>query len=40
MTGADGLAIDNEGRVYGLTAAGVEIFDSKGGRAGFMGRAK
>jgi gluconolactonase len=30
VSGADGLAIDNEGRVYTATAAGVEVYDEKG----------
>ena len=30
ISGADGLAIDNEGRVYTATAAGVEVFSPKG----------
>jgi gluconolactonase len=29
-SGADGLAIDNEGRIYAATSAGVEVFDVKG----------
>ena len=29
-SGADGLAIDNDGRVYAATSAGVEVFDVKG----------
>lgn len=32
VTGADGLTIDSEGRLYGLSEAGVEIF-SPGGKA-------
>lgn len=34
ISGADGLAIDNEGRVYTATAAGVEVFDPKGAHLG------
>ena len=34
VSGADGLAIDNEGRVYAATAAGVEVFDVKGTQLG------
>ena len=34
VSGADGLAIDNEGRVYAATAAGVEVFDVKGTHLG------
>ena len=34
MTGADGLTIDNEGRLYGATAAGVEIFSAEGQHLG------
>jgi len=30
VTGADGLTIDSEGRLYGLTEAGVEVFSSGG----------
>src|SRR5207253_6421682 len=30
VTGADGLIIDSEGRLYALTAAGVEIFSPQG----------
>jgi gluconolactonase len=30
VSGADGLAIDNEGRVYTATSSGVQVFDSKG----------
>jgi gluconolactonase len=33
-SGADGLAIDNEGRVYTATTAGVQVFDSKGKHLG------
>lgn len=33
-SGADGLAIDAEGRVYAATSAGVEVFDSKGAHLG------
>lgn len=29
-SGADGLAIDQEGRVYAATTAGVQVFDAKG----------
>src|SRR6185436_14423553 len=29
-SGADDLVIDNEGRVYAITAAGVEVFNSAG----------
>ena len=29
-SGADGLAIDEQGRVYAATSAGVEVFDVKG----------
>ena len=29
-SGADGLAIDDQGRVYAATSAGVEVFDVKG----------
>jgi gluconolactonase len=29
-TGADGLAIDSEGRLYAATPTGVQVFDSKG----------
>ena len=34
VSGADGLAIDNEGRVYTATAAGVEVYDEKGTHLG------
>ena len=34
VTGADGLIIDSEGRLYALTAAGVEIFTPQGQRLG------
>lgn len=30
VSGADGLAIDNQGRLYAATAAGVEVFDAGG----------
>ncbi|MGQ0733239.1 MAG: SMP-30/gluconolactonase/LRE family protein [Acidobacteriota bacterium] len=33
-SGADGLAIDEQGRVYAATAAGVEVFDPKGAHLG------
>ncbi len=33
-SGADGLAIDSEGRVYAATAAGVEVFSTKGEHLG------
>jgi gluconolactonase len=29
-SGADGLAIDSEGRIYAATLAGVQVFDSQG----------
>jgi gluconolactonase len=29
-TGADGLAIDGEGRLYAATPTGIQVFDSKG----------
>jgi len=34
VSGADGLAIDEAGRVYAATAAGVEVFDAKGAHLG------
>ncbi|HYU80377.1 MAG TPA: SMP-30/gluconolactonase/LRE family protein [Vicinamibacterales bacterium] len=34
--GADGLAIDNEGRVYVATSGGVEVFDAKGKPLGII----
>src|ERR1051326_7802487 len=34
VTGADGLVVDSEGRLYALTAAGVEIFSPQGKRLG------
>ena len=34
QSGADGLTIDNDGRVYGITAAGVEIFSPQGQHLG------
>ena len=34
MTGADGLVIDSEGRLYALTAAGVEVFSPQGNHIG------
>ncbi len=34
VSGADGLAIDEAGRVYSATAAGVEVFDEKGAHLG------
>ena len=34
VSGADGLAIDNEGRIYAATAAGVEVYDAKGTHLG------
>ena len=34
VSGADGLAIDNDGRVYTATAAGVEVYDEKGTHLG------
>jgi gluconolactonase len=30
VSGADGLAVDNEGRVYTATSTGVQVFDAKG----------
>jgi gluconolactonase len=33
-SGADGLAIDDAGRVYAATSAGVEVFDMKGAHLG------
>jgi gluconolactonase len=33
-SGADGLAIDSDGRVYAATAAGVEVFSPKGEHLG------
>lgn len=33
-SGADGLAIDEEGRLYAATSAGVEVFDAKGTHLG------
>ena len=36
QSGADGLTIDNEGRVYGMTAAGVEIFSPQGQHLGII----
>jgi len=33
-SGADGLAIDQEGRVYAATTAGVQVFDAKGAHLG------
>ena len=36
MTGADGITIDSEGRMYGLSAAGVEIFDPHGAHLGII----
>ena len=36
VTGADGLIIDSEGRLYALTAAGVEIFSPQGKHIGII----
>jgi gluconolactonase len=36
VTGANGLVIDSEGRLYALTAAGVEIFNPQGQRLGII----
>ena len=36
VTGADGLIIDSEGRLYALTAAGVEIFSPQGKQLGII----
>jgi gluconolactonase len=33
-SGADGLAIDNEGRIYAATAAGVQVFSDRGQHLG------
>jgi gluconolactonase len=33
-SGADGLAIDNDGRIYAATSAGVEVFGTKGEHLG------
>jgi gluconolactonase len=33
-SGADGLAVDNDGRLYVATAAGVQVFDAKGKHLG------
>lgn len=35
-SGADGLAIDAQGRVYAATAAGVEVYDAKGETLGII----
>ena len=32
-SGADGLVIDEQGRVYAATSTGVQVFDEKGTRA-------
>src|SRR5215204_4126539 len=34
VSGADGLVIDDQGRVYAATAAGIEVFDVKGAHLG------
>jgi gluconolactonase len=36
VSGADGLAIDNDGRVYVATSGGVEVFDAKGAPLGII----
>lgn len=36
VTGADGLIMDSEGRLYALTAAGVEIFSPQGKHLGII----
>ena len=36
VTGADGLIIDSEGRLYALTAAGVEICSPQGKHLGII----
>jgi gluconolactonase len=36
VSGADGLVIDNEGRVYVATSGGVEVFDAKGTALGII----
>ena len=36
VTGADGLILDSEGRLYALTAAGVEIFNPQGQKLGII----
>jgi gluconolactonase len=36
VTGADGLILDSEGRLYALTAAGVEIFSPQGQKVGLI----
>jgi gluconolactonase len=36
MTGGDGLTIDGEGRIYALSAAGVEIFSPQGAHLGII----
>ena len=33
-SGADGLAIDEQGRIYAATSVGVEVFDEKGAHLG------
>lgn len=33
-SGADGLAIDEQGRIYAATSAGVEVYDTKGAHLG------
>ena len=33
-SGADGLAVDEQGRIYAATSAGVEVFDAKGAHLG------
>jgi gluconolactonase len=35
-SGADGLAIDNDGRVYVATSGGIEVFDAKGAPLGII----
>ena len=35
-SGADGLAIDNDGRVYVATSGGIEVFDAKGSPLGII----
>jgi gluconolactonase len=34
VSGADGLAVDSNGRVYAATAAGVQVFSPKGEHLG------
>ena len=38
MSGADGMTVDRDGRLYVATHAGVQVFDTQGRISGVIGR--